>query len=275
MKYWVAVAIWAIGCGTSTAPIPPTASFARHLDSLAARACPSVAQFGERCTALRYAEAAPAAGVSPSSVTVQTATGSQTWLGSVFDSVVVDSLGRPFASEVIVVAYSDSNLSDAYLAEAVFSATDSVLSYGAFVLVGDSVNAPNQSGLPVVFDISAASLVGLCHRVPGLVYADTTFPGCHRATIDVLLSSTFAGGFNLPPEFGSLAIASQPIAAVQVVSVLAPQDGFSARTAAPRHGYCGNPALHTALTLRELSRNRQPWYNTEVLFRRNPCWQPY
>src|SRR5581483_3583922 len=225
MRYATLLVLSALGCAHSTAPyVPPSTRFARHLDSLAAQACPSVLQFGERCAALRYAEAAPAAGVSPSRLTVETADGPETWMGSVFDSATVDGLGRALSTTYVVVAYSDSDLSSVYLAEVVRSGSDSLTFYGAFLLIGDSLNAPDSNGSTPALDISNASLVGLCHFVPGLVYADSVYPGCYRARLHFAITSTFAAGFGIPAAFQTFSIAPATMATVQVVSVKMPQN---------------------------------------------------
>jgi hypothetical protein len=216
-----ALVILIVGCGVSSSTAPSSASsaaFARHLDSLSAQACPSQVDAGLRCTLLHYAEAAPAVGVLPSHVRIATAAGPQIWLGSSFDSIIVDTQGRTLATKYVVVAYSDDNVSNGYLAEVVFQPPDTLPSFGAFLLLGDTLTANSPDNTPAtVLDISQAATNGACQPVAGLVYASAPSGVCRGATINVTIGSTLSA-HGLSPSYEMFSLVQQLLPGVQFVA---------------------------------------------------------
>jgi hypothetical protein len=217
----LALVLLIVGCGTKSSTAPSdalSASFARHLDSLSARACHSEVDAGLRCALLHYAEAAPAVGVLPSHVRITTAAGPQLWLGSAFDSIVVDTHGRTLATKYIVVVYSDTNVSNGYLAEVVFQPPDTLPSFGAFLVLGDTLTANSPDNMPATaLDISQAATNGACQPVAGLVYAYAPAGVCRGATINVTIGSTLSG-YGLAPAYETFSLVQQLLPGVQFVA---------------------------------------------------------
>jgi hypothetical protein len=232
-----ALVILIVGCRTSSSTAPSEASsaaFARHLDSLAAQACPTEVDAGLRCALLHYAEAAPAIGVLPSHVRVTTAAGPQLWLGSAFDSIIMDTQGRTLATKYVVVAYSDNDVTNGYLAEVVFQAPDTLPFFGAFLLLGDTLTANSPGNTPAAaLDISQAAVNGACQPVAGLVYAYAPSGVCRGTTINVTISSTLSG-YGLAPSYETFSLVQQLLPGVQFVAT--DSNSASVTNRSPPHG---------------------------------------
>jgi hypothetical protein len=167
---------------------------------------------------LHFAEEAPAAGVVPSRVTVRTASGTETWFASAVVSIATDTINHTSNTNYSFVAYRDSSVSIAFIAVNAFDDNYSQPSLSSLVF-SDSNDVSAKLGNPIAdatIDVSAPSLVGPCHDVAGLAWADTVVT-CERMTVSISLNSTFRDWLQIPSAYRSFVLPRQPVAGIRIV----------------------------------------------------------
>ena len=183
-------------CGSdSTGPgdgqTPP--NLAVHFDSLYVQAkaqSASDTMFKFRAVALSDLELPAAFGASPTSITVTTASGTETWHGFVFEEVVTDN-GTPSDSGRFVLAYRDAN------AHTVFVTTLKAdgSSVGASLVANDTiiVHASSNAGSVTQTSVGAACAAppsGLVNPVIATAQASTCLSATYSATLTLAFPAT-------------------------------------------------------------------------------------
>ena len=178
-------------CGSdSTGPVP-TPILAVHFDSLYVTAKALSAgdtSYDFRATALSDLELPSAFGAAPATVTVTTASGTESWKGFVFQEVMLNS-GAPADSGRFLLAYRDA---DAHTVIATVALADGSL-VSTSLLANDTVVVPATSATG---SITQTSTGASCATPPtGLtnpVIATASQATCLLATYSATLSATFA-----------------------------------------------------------------------------------
>lgn len=209
MRYtllWAALVT--VACDHTTAPRgQSTASFAMHLDTLAAEVCAvNTPLTNARCQVLRLAEAAPAAGVAPAPTTVVYNGTEQTWLASVLDSDEVYQGDSLLLNVYDVIAYSDSNLSITYYARFQLAANDTSFDFSDVLVFSDTSTDQDPEGFGTVdskWNVQTTSVLGTCTLVPGLAAEDSAFGGfpvCQATQSSVVLNGNGFISFFIPQQ---------------------------------------------------------------------------
>lgn len=186
---WTGLAIGSLavlGCGDATSPHARASVLARHIDSLVV-----AARSSHRDSLWAYylygAEFVPALGGTPTSITVTTHAGAQTWQGYLLTDV-----GAPWDTSYVVTAYSDETFSHFVAAQ---------LQHDPNFATEPSVYWVSTDSLAVtraaVMNASIASVRGACSLVSGLQNYTKLPPGsCSLGTFTVELRAPFPSGLD-------------------------------------------------------------------------------
>jgi hypothetical protein len=219
----LAILTAAAACGGDSTGPGATTNLAQHFDTLyvAAKAISATdTNYDFRTSALSDLELPAAFGATPASITVTTASGTESWKGFVFEEVLTNS-GTPSDSGRLFLAYRDAN------AHALVATV--ILANGSFVstalLANDTVvvHATANSG-----SITQTSVGSSCSTPPtGLVnpvIATASQATCLLATYSASLSFTFPATAGVD---GALTQLSFPLTSFAGVRF---QDPFGAST---------------------------------------------
>lgn len=211
----VCLVVAIIAACDSTGPSRLTApTAARDLDSLVISAESLIVAghgvYGSRVTMAGFAEIPASWGVSPSEVTVTTATGSRTWYATVIELVDSSADGVVTDSQAIVMLYSDVHLSTSV--RGIAPNADVALT------TADTVQ-PSLTSTGVT--IAETGVTGSCRRVGGLHSAFAMEYGpanrtCRPADFTVTLHFTAAVTSGVDSALASVTITPQPVRGVRL-----------------------------------------------------------
>jgi hypothetical protein len=186
---WAALAaatVLGTGCGDATSPHQRSSALARHIDSLVI-AARSNHRDSLWALYLEGAESVPAYGGTPTSITVTTHAGTQTWQG-----YVLTEISTPVDTAYVLWAYSDETFSHFVAAllqhDPSFFAAPSVywVSTDSLVMTGG-----------VAMNASTTSAAGGCSLTSGLQNYQKLPPGsCSLGTFTVQLRAPFPSGLD-------------------------------------------------------------------------------
>jgi hypothetical protein len=199
----VAIVTATAGCGgDSTAPVAKV-NLALHFDSLFVAAksiSASDTNFNFRANALSDLELPAAFGVTPASISMTTANGTESWKGFVFEEVLTNN-GTPQDSGRLFIAYRDA---DAHtLIETVVLADGSLVATSLMANDTVVVNASSSSGT-----ITQTGTGASCDTPPtGLtnpVITTAAQATCVKATYTAALTLTFPATSGVDPALTQL-----------------------------------------------------------------------
>ena len=203
-------------CGDSTGPPRATTrAIALHLDSLEAQVCTGpLRDVGYRCVFLEALASVPASGEAPSSVSVITKSGTESWTGVVIEHPETTATGAFQDSVFYVLAYPDNAIHTGVIGEYTNGGT-TLLSVNVMYADTGVAVAQTATGLASVDGIGVA-----CSDPPaGLLYPlpDASVPlgTCNVGQFRIAMQATITAAPGLDSSLFGITIVAQTINGVR------------------------------------------------------------
>jgi hypothetical protein len=203
-------------CGDSAGPSNATTrAIALHLDSLEAQVCTGpLRDVGYRCIFLEALASVPASGEAPSSVSMITKSGTETWTGVVIEHPETTATGALQDSVFYVLAYPDSGIHTGVIGEYTNGGT-TLLSVN--VMYSDTGVAIGQTATGTA---SVGRIGASCSGPPaGLIYplpdASSPLGTCNVGQFRIAMQATVTGAPGLDSSLLGIMIAPQTINGVR------------------------------------------------------------
>lgn len=228
-------------CSDSTGPnTQDAAHLAAHFDSLYVTAAALGHQgsngYSARATILTLVEVAPAFGATPTTVTVNTATGTEHWKGFELEDVTTNG-GTPNDTTYFVIAYREAEAHTVLFA--FYGAGGSVQEAGIVANDTLTIGASQESGATSLASVGSACTAPSSSLVNPLLATLGPLP-CNSASFNTSLSLTIPSTPNVDAALTGLSFTATTFNGVRVVEPATGQETVRRVRALLRNAHGGN-----------------------------------